>query len=83
MGGREERERKKGGTGSGVGGERGVGGVCQHLNRGSNGGLGTVCSHQKVPDARQETVSQDSTRMTLAEIPNKGERESVETISRD
>jgi hypothetical protein len=31
-------------------------------------------------NARQATGSQDPKRMTLAEIPNKGEREPVETI---
>jgi hypothetical protein len=39
-------------------------------------------SHQKVPDARKARGSQDPTGMTLVEIPNKGEREPVETISR-
>ena len=37
-------------------------------------------SHQKVPDARKARGSQDP--MTLAEIPNKGERKPVETIFR-
>ena len=35
-----------------------------------------------VPDTRKAKSSQDPTRMTLAKIPNKGEREPVETISR-
>jgi hypothetical protein len=39
-------------------------------------------SHQNVPDARKARDSQDPTEMTLAEIPNKGEGEPVETISR-
>ena len=37
-------------------------------------------SNQKVPDARKARASQDPTRMTLAEIPNKGEGEPFETI---
>jgi hypothetical protein len=37
---------------------------------------------QKVPDTGKARVSQDPMRMTLAEIPNKREREPVETISR-
>ena len=40
-------------------------------------------SYQKDPDARKARVSQDLTEMTLAEIPNKGEREPVKTIPRD
>jgi hypothetical protein len=39
-------------------------------------------SQQKVPDAKKTRGFQDPIRMTLAEIPNKGEREPVETISR-
>ena len=39
-------------------------------------------SHQKVPDARKARGSQDPTGMTLAEIPNKGEGEPEEIISR-
>jgi hypothetical protein len=42
--------------------------------------MGTGDSHQKVPDARKAKGSQGPTSMTLAEIPNKGEREPVETI---
>jgi hypothetical protein len=50
----------------------------------SCGGWGTGGSHQKVSDARKARGSQDPTgMMTLAEIPNKGEREPVETIFRD
>ena len=45
-------------------------------------GDGEPGSNQKVPDARKARGSQDPTGMTLAEIPNKGEREPVETISR-
>jgi hypothetical protein len=37
---------------------------------------------QKVPDARKARGSQDPTWMTLAQIPNKGEREPVEIMSR-
>ena len=37
-------------------------------------------SNQEVPDARKARASQDPTGMTLAEIPNKGERETIETI---
>ena len=49
---------------------------------GSNGGWGTEGSNQKVPDVRKARASQDLIGMTLAEIPHKGEGESVETISR-
>jgi hypothetical protein len=45
--------------------------------------MGNWGSHQKVPDVRKAGGSQDITVMILAEIPNKGEREPVETISRD
>jgi hypothetical protein len=38
--------------------------------------------HQKVPDARKARASQGPTGMTLVEIPNRGEGEFVETISR-
>jgi hypothetical protein len=37
---------------------------------------------EKVPDARRAKGSQDPMGMTLAKIPNKGDREPVETISR-
>jgi hypothetical protein len=40
------------------------------------------CSQQKVPDTWNGRGSQDTLRITLAEIPNKGEREPVETITR-
>ena len=36
---------------------------------------------EKVPDAMDPSVFQDPTGRTLAKIPNKGEREPVETIS--
>jgi hypothetical protein len=42
---------------------------------------GTGGSHQQVPDARKARGSQDTTGMRLVEMPNKGERELVETIS--
>ena len=45
----------------------------------SNGGWGTWVVH-KVPDARKRRGSQDPLAMILAEIPNKGESEPVETI---
>jgi hypothetical protein len=48
----------------------------------SNGGWETRGSYQKIPDAWKARGSQDSTGMTLAEIPNKGEREPVQTTSR-
>jgi hypothetical protein len=38
--------------------------------------------HQEVPDARKGEGSQDPKGMTLAEIPNKGQREIIESISR-
>jgi len=45
-------------------------------------GWETWDSHQKVPDFRKVRGSQDPMEMTLAEISNKGERETVETISK-
>lgn len=45
-------------------------------------GWGTGGSHKKVPDARKARGSQNLTGLTLAEIPNKGAREPVETICR-
>jgi hypothetical protein len=36
----------------------------------------------RVPDARKARASQDPTGMTLAEIPNKEEGESIKTIAR-
>jgi hypothetical protein len=43
---------------------------------------GTGGSHQKVPDARKARGSQDPVGIALAEVPNKGESEPVETTSR-
>jgi hypothetical protein len=37
-------------------------------------GWGTECCHQKVPDARKAREFQDTTGLTLAEIPNKKEK---------
>jgi len=48
----------------------------------SNGGWGTGGSHQQVLDARKARGFQDPIGMRLAEMPNKGEGEPVETISR-
>ena len=48
----------------------------------SNREWGTGGSHQKVPDARKARVFQDPKGLRLAEMPNKGEGESVENISR-
>uniref|UniRef100_A0A0V1KJ88 Uncharacterized protein n=1 Tax=Trichinella nativa TaxID=6335 RepID=A0A0V1KJ88_9BILA len=48
---------------------------------GSKGRWETGGSQQKVPDARKAKGSQDKTGMTLAEMPNQGER-AVETKSR-
>ena len=48
----------------------------------SNGGWGTGGSHQQVPDARKARGSQDPTGMRLAEMPNKGEGEPVEILSK-
>jgi hypothetical protein len=45
--------------------------------------LGTGSSNQKVADARKARGSQDPKRMILATILIKGEREPIETISRD
>jgi hypothetical protein len=39
-------------------------------------------SHQNVPGASKARGSQDPTGMRLAEMPNKGEGELVETISK-
>jgi hypothetical protein len=64
---------------------RGDGGEVQrvgNLKEGEKGEGGTGSSHYKVPDARDPRGSKDPTGRTLAEIPNKGEREPVETISR-
>ena len=48
-----------------------------------NGEWGTGCSYQQVPDARKARDFQNTKKkMRLAEIPNKGEGEQVETISR-
>ena len=47
----------------------------------SSGGLGVASSHQKVMDDRKARGSQDPTGMKLAEIPNKVEREPIDTIS--
>jgi len=38
-------------------------------------------SHEKVPNAKEARGSQEPKAMTLAETPNKGEIESIETIS--
>jgi hypothetical protein len=43
---------------------------------------GTGGSNHKVPDARKARTSQDPPGKTLPKIPNKGEGESVQTISR-
>jgi hypothetical protein len=39
-------------------------------------------NHQKVPDARKARGYQDPMGITISEIPNKGEREPLESISR-
>jgi hypothetical protein len=78
----EEKRR-----GSGKGGtirygrrqERGTEEIEQRCIAMRNGEL--VLSHQKVPDARKARGSQDLTEKTLAEIPNKWQREPGETIS--
>jgi hypothetical protein len=44
--------------------------------------MGAEGSNQKVSDARKARSSQDPTGMTSAEIPHRGKREPVETISR-
>jgi len=41
-----------------------------------------VGSHQQVPDARKARGSQHPVGMRLAEMPNKAEGETVETIAR-
>ena len=48
----------------------------------SSEGWETGSNHQKVPDARKARGSQDTTEMALGKIANKGERETVETVSR-
>jgi hypothetical protein len=48
----------------------------------SNRGWGTGGGYQKISDARKARGFQDPKGMTLAEIPNKVEREFVESISR-
>ena len=86
--GREGPEREGGrwvGRGElGVGGDRGEVLRVRKLNGGvQHCGVQpeTGCIHQKVPDARKARVPQDPSVMTLAEIPNKGGTEPVETIS--
>jgi hypothetical protein len=44
--------------------------------------MGNWGSYQKVSDAKKARGSQGPTGMTSSEIPNKGERKPVETISR-
>ena len=54
----------------------------RNLNRGvQQWGVESWGSHQQVPDARKTKVSQNPMGMRLAEMPNKGEGEPVETIS--
>ena len=48
----------------------------------SNGEWRSWGSQEKVPDARKAKESQDPMGITLAEMPSKGEREPVGTISR-
>ena len=78
----KERRGEEKGAGSSV---RGDGGDIQRVNKlkkgGSKGRWETGGSQQKVPDARKANGSQDTTGMTLAEMPNQRER-AVETISR-
>jgi hypothetical protein len=45
-------------------------------------GGGAGGSHQQVPDVRKARSSQDLTGVRLAEMPNKGDGEPLETISR-
>jgi hypothetical protein len=46
----------------------------------SQRGWGTQSSHLTVPDARKARGSQYPTGMTLAEIPNSGERDHIQRI---
>lgn len=46
------------------------------------GAWGTVGIHQKVPDGRKVRGYKDSVEITLAEVPNQGDREPVEIICR-
>ena len=79
----ESWEEERRGAGSGVGGDRWDVQRVRKLNRGmQQWGVGTVGSQQKVLDARKATGSQVTMGMTLAETPNKGEREPVKTIWR-
>jgi hypothetical protein len=78
---REEGEGEKG-AGSGMGEDRGEVQRTRKLKRGVQWGMGNWGSHRKVPKARKARDSQDPVGVTLAEIPNKGEREPVEIISR-
>ena len=82
MGGRKKGEKR--GAGSGVGGDgRDVQRKGQKIEQKYVAmGWGTGGSQQKVQVARKERGFQDPTEMTLAEIPNKGEIEPVEIISR-
>jgi hypothetical protein len=92
MGGRDSHERtsEKERKGEGNGGQDQVWEEIREKYRGS-GNWTEVCnngrwraggSHQQVSDARKARGSQDPTGMTLAEIPNKCEKEPVENISR-
>ena len=86
MGKRNLREREEGegekGAGSGMGEDRGEVQRVRKLKRGVQWGMGNWGSLLKVPNARKARDSQDPVGMTLAELPNKGEREPVEIISR-
>ena len=73
LGGREEKREKKGG-----------GRIKYERRQGRSvavgGGVPGVATRKYQMSRKQEALK---TGKTLAEIPNKGERESVETISRD
>ena len=78
-----KRPRGKRGEESGMGGEeedeervRKLNNMCSNREWGSGG------SNQKVPDARKARASQDPMGITLSEIPHRGEKEPVQTISR-
>ena len=82
MKGRGDKEGK-GGARSVIGGSGDGIHRVRKLNRAVyQWGIGGGGRHQQVPDARKARSSQDLTGVTLAEIPNKGEGEPVETITR-
>jgi hypothetical protein len=78
----ERRGKRKGGTGSGMGGGRREVQMASRMNENMQprvvGGRGTL---QKVPETWQVIDSRDSMGVTFDEMPNSGEREFNESTS--